>query len=85
MNLGYLFLAAELLVVLGVTAAIVIRKVWPPIECPVCGGHGCDECGWTGSGDADLVASGSDSEPAEVDGGRPIHELDYAQRMDGAR
>ncbi|MBF6326812.1 hypothetical protein [Nocardia cyriacigeorgica] len=85
MNLGYLFLAAELLVVLGVAAAIVIRKVWPPIECPVCGGHGCDECGWTGSDDADLVGSVPDSNPVEVDGGRPVHELDYAQRMDGAR
>ncbi|WP_280185161.1 hypothetical protein [Nocardia gipuzkoensis] len=51
------------------------------------GRHGCDECQWTGSGDADLVASVPDSEPAdvEVDGGRPVHELDYAQRMDGAR
>lgn len=84
MNLGYLFLAAWIFVVVGIVAAWLIGKVWPwpPYECPFCGGEGCAHCCETGHVDPRELDQAAE---VEVDGGRPVHELDYAQRMDGAR
>ncbi|NEW27280.1 hypothetical protein [Nocardia cyriacigeorgica] len=76
MNLGYVFLAAELFVVLSVAAAVVIRKVWPPIVCAACGGEAC-RCEPDDRPELDQAVD------VEIDGGRPINELDYALRMGG--
>ena len=81
-NLGLLFLAAWIFVVVGVFGAWLIGKIWPPCECPFCGGEGCAHCCETGHVDPRELDQAAE---VDVDGGRPVHELDYAQRMDGGR
>ncbi|MBF6289274.1 hypothetical protein [Nocardia cyriacigeorgica] len=81
-NLGLLFLAAWIFVVVGVFGAWLIGKIWPPYECTFCGGEGCPHCCETGEINPREL---DQADAVEVDGGRPVHELDYATRMDGGR